>query len=174
MLLTLLFILKIILVAAIIGLIAVIVWIWRKSLLFRPKITPTKTLNYIKTIKITEGKYRQIVKHREMIQKKWNKLLEKIKSDDERDLRLAIIEADSLVDEILKEHGHPGRDMGERLKSIHPAEIDNLNDLWEAHKIRNRLAHEADFHLPLEEAKKTIEIYHKTMEELLNIELELI
>ena len=29
-------------------------------------------------------------------------------------------------------------------------------------KIRNRLAHEADFHLPIEEAQRLIEIYHKS------------
>lgn len=168
------FILKIILIIFIIGLIAVIIWIWMKSLPFRPKLTPSETLNLLKVMKVSDNKYRQIIKHREAIQGKWNKLLEKIKSNDERDLRLAIIEADSLVDEILKEHGHQGNDMGERLKSIHPSEIDNLNDLWEAHKVRNKLAHEADFYLPADEAKKIIEIYHKTIEELLNIELELI
>ena len=49
---------------------------------------------------------------KEKLLKKWSKLLEKIKSNDERDLRLAIIEADSLVDEILKVMAHPGKDMG--------------------------------------------------------------
>lgn len=167
-------ILKIIFVILIVALIAAIIWLWKKSLPLRPKLTPFQTLNLLKVMKVTDGRYRQIIKHREKIKKKWTKLMEKIKTNDERDLRLAIIEADSLVDEILKEHNHPGSDMGERLKSIHPSEIDNLNDLWQAHKIRNRLAHETDFHLPLEEAKKIIGIYHKTMEELLNVELELI
>jgi NOL1/NOP2/fmu family ribosome biogenesis protein len=64
--------------------------------------------------------------------------------------------------------------MGERLKSIHPSEISNLNNLWEAHKIRNRLVHEVGFILSLDESKRLIEIYHKTIEELLNVELELI
>ena len=172
--LTYLFAFKLFFIFVIVVLIAVIIWFWAKSLPFRPKLTPTETLDLLKVVKVKDGKYRQIIKHREIIHKKWNKLLERIKSGDERDLRLAIIEADSLVDEIFKEHGHPGEDMGERLKSIHPSEIDNLNDLWEAHKIRNRLAHEADFHLPADEAKRIIGIYHKTIEELLNIELELI
>lgn len=155
-------------------LVIAIIWLMVKSLAFRQKLNPSETLNLLKGLKVTDGKYRQIIKHRELINKKWSKLLERIKSGDERDLRLAVIEADSLVDEILKEHGHPGQDMGERLKSIHPSEMDNLNDLWEAHKLRNRLAHEADFHLPIDEAKKIIGIYHKTIEELLSIELELI
>jgi hypothetical protein len=166
--------LQIILIVLILALVIAIVWLMVKSLVFRQKLNPSETLNLLKGLKVTDGKYRQIIKHRELINKKWSKLLERIKSGDERDLRLAIIEADSLVDEILKEHGHPGDDMGERMKSIHPSEMDNLNNLWEAHKVRNRLAHEADFHLPIDEAKKIIGIYHKTIEELLNIELELI
>jgi len=158
----------------IVGLIALIVWFWVKSLPFRPKLNPSETLNLIKVLKVSEGKYRQVIKHRELIHKKWSKLLERIRSGDERDLRLAIIEADSLVDEVLKEHGHPGNDMGERMKSIHPDEFKNINELWEAHKIRNRLAHEADFHLPIPEYKKIIEIYHGVLEELLSRELEMI
>ena len=166
--------LQIILIILILALVIAIIWLTAKSSVFRQKLNPSETLNLLKGLKVTGGRYRKIIKHREIIHKKWNQLLEKIKSGDERDLRLAIIEADSLVDEILKEHGHPGEDMGERLKSIHPSEINNLNSLWEAHKVRNKLAHEADFHLSAEEAKKIIEIYHKTIEELLNIELELI
>ena len=166
--------LQIILIVLILVLVAAIIWLMVKSLVFRQKLNPSETLNLLKGLKVTDGKYRQIIKHRELINKKWNKLLERVKSGDERDLRLAIIEADSLIDEILKEHGHPGNDMGERMKLIHPSEIDNLNDLWEAHKLRNRLVHEADFHLSINEAKRIIGIYHKTIEELLSIELELI
>ncbi len=169
-----LFILQIIIIIFILGLLVVIAWFWVKSLPFRPKLTPSETLNLLNVLKVTDGKYRQIIKHRELIHKKWNKLLEKIKSGDERDLRLAIIEADGLVDVLLKEHGHPGEDMGERLKSIHPSEFGNINELWEAHKIRNRLVHEADFHLDAGEYKRIIGIYHRVLEELLLRELELI
>lgn len=166
--------LQIILGILITGLIVISAWLWVKSLSFRPKLNPSETLNLLKVLKVTDGKYRQIIKHRELIHKKWNKLIERIKSGDERDLRLAIIEADVLVDEVLKEHGHPGSDMGERLKSIYPNEFSNINELWEAHKIRNRLVHEADFHLSIQEYKRIIEIYHRVLEELLSRELELI
>ena len=166
--------LQIILIVLILVLVIAIIWLMVKSLVFRQKLNPSETLNLLKGLKVTDGKYRQIIKHRELINKNWSKLLERIKSGDERDLRLAIIEADSLVDEILKEHGYPGNDMGERMKSIHPSEIDNLNDLWEAHKLRNRLVHEADFHLQAVEYKKIISIYHEVLEELLSRELELI
>lgn len=166
-------VLKIVVVVLLAGLLTGILVLFVKSLRFRPKLKILQGLNFSRT-SVSDGKYREIMRQREVIRKKWEKLLEKIKSGDERDLRLAIIEADSLVDEILIQHGHPGKDMGERLKSIHPSEIENLDDLWEAHKIRNRIAHESDFHISLAESKKVISIYHKILKDLLSKELELV
>ncbi len=173
MILTIIFLIKIIIVVSILSFIGLIVFFGIKSLPFRQKLTISETLDFLKVLRVTDKKYSQIMEKRKIIEEKWSKLLEKIKSNDERDLRLAVIEADSLVDEILKSHNHPGKDMGERLKSLHSGELEFIDDLWEAHKIRNRLAHEADFHLPAEEAQRLIEIYHKILEELLSKELEI-
>lgn len=167
-------ILKIIVVGIMAGLLVGIFVLLFKALPFRPKFKVLQALNFSKKSQVSDVQYQMIMRHRELIRKKWEKLLEKIKSGDERDLRLAIIEADTLVDEILIQHEHPGKDMGERLKSMHPGEIENLDDLWEAHKIRNRIAHESGFHITAEEAKKIINIYHKTLKDLLEREVELV
>lgn len=169
------FTVQIILVILILALIAAITFIVSKLLPFRPKLDPVKTLHLMKVIKVTDGHYRKIMHHRNIIHKKWEKLVEeKIKKGNENDLRLAIIEADTLIDEVLKEHNYPGNDMGERLKSIHPYEYKCLDDLWRAHKIRNRIAHDSDFHLTIEESKEVLAVYHQALEELLSKELELI
>src|SRR3989344_6599403 len=145
-----------------------------KSSRFKPKLKIAEAFNFQKTISSNSGRYREILEKRENIRKKWEKITEEIKSGSERDFRLAIIELDGLVDQILIAHGHPGEDMGERLKSIHPNELSNLNALWEAHKIRNLLAHEPDFHISANEAKKVTETYHQILEDLLSKELELV
>lgn len=165
---------QIIFAILILVLIAAIVFVILKLLPFRPKFDPAKTLHLMKVIKVTDGYYRKIIHHRNVIHKKWEKLVEKIKDGNESDLRLAIIEADTFVDDVLKEHNYPGNDMGERLKSIHPYEYKCLDDLWRAHKIRNRIAHDSDFHLTIDEAKEVIAVYHRALEELLSKELELI
>ncbi|MBI4993542.1 hypothetical protein HZC33_01100 [Candidatus Wolfebacteria bacterium] len=170
---TIIAVVKIFLIISIIGLIAAIVWLWIKSLPLRYKLTPSETLDYIKTMQVSEGKYRKIIKQKEVSSKKWKNLLEKIKSGDERDYRLAIIEADSIIDELLIAYDHPGEDMGERLKSLNEYEMENLNGLWQAHKIRNKLAHEADLVLPVDEMKKIIGLYHKALEELLSKKIEI-
>ena len=145
-----------------------------KALRFRPKLKIMDAFNFRKSISSGGGRYREVLEQRKKIREKWEKITEAIKFGSERDFRLAIIELDSLVDQILIAHGHPGEDMGERLKSIHPNELSNLNALWEAHKIRNRLAHEPDFHISANEAKKVTETYHQILEDLLSKELELV
>lgn len=166
--------LKFVLISGIGIIILAIIYLCVKALPFRPELSFLPSSNFLKNL-FSGNKYRgSVIRHREHIHKKWDKIISVIKSNDERDLRLAIIEVDSLIDEILKEHGHPGHDMGERMKSIHSGEFSNLDDLWMAHKTRNRLVHEAGYKISKEEAKKIIAIYHKCMEDLLDIELEFI
>jgi hypothetical protein len=58
---------------------------------------------------------------------------------------LAIIDADKLVDNVLKKANVRGESMGERLRAVEKLVPRNVyNDMWEAHKIRNRLVHEID------------------------------
>ncbi|MFH1551853.1 MAG: hypothetical protein ABIC36_03180 [bacterium] len=98
--------------------------------------------------------------------KKWESILEKLETKDENAYKMAVIEADNMVDNMLKATGYQGEDMGERLKQITSAQLANINELWEAHKVRNRLAHETDFHLSHGQAKRAIEIYQRALENL--------
>ena len=103
----------------------------------------------------------------EMRMNKWDEIQKKIDSENSSDWKMAIIEADSLVDEIIKGIGYKGEDLGERLKNIEPSDFENLQNVWEAHKIRNKIAHEADvFQLTKEEAKEALEKYRKALREL--------
>lgn len=87
-------------------------------------------------------------------------------SDNPNDWKLAIIEADVVLDDILKKKGYPGGSLGERLKSISSGQLSTLNDAWEAHKIRNQIAHGgADFVLTKRIASETIMRYQRVFEE---------
>lgn len=89
-----------------------------------------------------------------------------IASDNPNDWKLAIIEADILLDETLKDRGYAGASLGERLRSISPAQLQSLNDAWEAHKVRNQIAHEgADFVLTERLARETIARYRRVFDE---------
>ena len=93
-------------------------------------------------------------------------VLTHIDSDNPNDWKLAIIEADIILDDILKKQGYAGNSLGERLKSISSEQLKSLNDAWEAHKVRNRIAHDgADFVLTHRIAQETIVRYQKVFTE---------
>ncbi len=90
-----------------------------------------------------------------------------IGSDNPNDWKLAIIEADIILDEALKKMGYGGTSLGERLRSISPNQLSTLDIAWQAHKIRNQIAHGgADFVLTHKMAEDTIKHYRQVFTEL--------
>jgi len=98
--------------------------------------------------------------------KKWQAIMDRLEKENESDDKLALIEADNIFDDLLKKIGYEGNDMGERLKQITKAQLANIDELWQAHKVRNRIAHEQDFKLTHAQAKRAVEIYQRAMEDL--------
>ncbi len=83
------------------------------------------------------------------------------------DWRQAIIEADIMLDEALQQAGYRGADLGERLKSISTKDLATLQDAWEAHKVRNQIAHLGSaYPLSQTEAQRTIARYKAVFREL--------
>lgn len=98
---------------------------------------------------------------------RWQNIKDRIESVNPAEWRIAIIEADSIIEEIIKRIGYEGENLGDRLKKIEPSDFYSLDEVWEAHKIRNRIAHEGDmFKLTKEEAEKVISMYEKALKEL--------
>lgn len=96
----------------------------------------------------------------------WRKILSQGSSDSENDRKIALVAADSLIEKILDLAGYSGDNLGERLKQIEPSDLDSLDALWEAHKIRNRIAHEAGYTLSREDALRALADFEKTLSEL--------
>jgi len=96
----------------------------------------------------------------------WQQIKMKLRLGDEANLELAITEADKILDELFKISGYQGKNMDERLKQIGPAQLSNISDIWSAHKIRDRISQEPDFHINKQEAELIINIYKKSFQEL--------
>jgi hypothetical protein len=97
---------------------------------------------------------------------KWKKIQELINSDIESNWRQAIIEADIMLDELLTVSGYHGDSIGEKLKTVEPSDFLTLDSAWEAHKVRNRIAHDgASFELNEREAKQTIARFEAVFKE---------
>ncbi len=97
---------------------------------------------------------------------RWLKIVDHIGSKNPSDWRLAILEADIILDEMLSKMGYHGQTLSDKLKSVGEGEFQSLNSAWEAHKIRNAIAHEgSDFLISEREAKRIIGLYEQVFKE---------
>jgi hypothetical protein len=93
---------------------------------------------------------------------RWSKTLNYLFSQHASDWKLAIIEADSMLEELLGTLGFKGDNLGDKLKSANQESFPNLSTAWEIHTVRNRIAHEGlAFELSHHEAKRIIALYEK-------------
>ena len=97
--------------------------------------------------------------------KGWAKIQKSLRLGDEASLKLAIIEANAILDELLKISGYVGKNMDERLKQLDSSKLSNLSDVWSAHKVCQRIILEKDFHINKQEAELIINIYKKSFQE---------
>ena len=98
--------------------------------------------------------------------KKWDEIQKHIASMNSSDWRMAILEADILLYEMLDQMGYDGDTVAEKLKVIESSDFSNLDSAWRAHKVRNTIAHEgASYELSHEQAQNTIDLYRKVFEE---------
>ncbi len=97
---------------------------------------------------------------------RWNYIRQLIESPQESDWRSAIIEADIMMDEMLSKIGLEGNSIGDKLKGANPAHFHTLQDAWEAHKVRNDIAHEGSaYQLSPNLAYRTIGRYENVFKE---------
>lgn len=98
---------------------------------------------------------------------RWMEVQAHIDSANPNDWKLAIIEADIMLGQVLNEKGYAGASIGEQLKSASVQNFRTLQDAWDAHKVRNQIAHEgSDFVLTNRLARETIEKYKKVFAEM--------
>jgi hypothetical protein len=88
---------------------------------------------------------------------KWAIVEAHMASGSEAEWRLAILEADNMLADLLKTLPIAGIDVGEKLTNADRKYFRSLEDAWEAHKVRNRIAHDgSDFLVTEHLARKTI------------------
>lgn len=102
----------------------------------------------------------------EIIAGPWLEVQKKIASSNPSDWNLAVIQADSIFDSVLKDMNLAGETMGDRLKNLDLSKLASLNDVWEAHKLRNRIAHETERVLTHEETLRAVGLFEKGLREL--------
>jgi len=98
---------------------------------------------------------------------RWEQVQAYVRSDNPNDWKQAVIEADIMLGEVLHEMGHGGLTIAEQLKSASNSSFSTIQDAWDAHKIRNRIAHEGvNFNLTQNIAKEAVYKFQRVFEEL--------
>ena len=97
---------------------------------------------------------------------RWEHIASLMDSKEPASWRQAIIEADIVLDEMLTRQGYSGANVGDKLKQVEPSDFDTLQDAWEAHKVRNQIAHAGmEFDLSETLARRTIARYESVFRE---------
>ncbi|MEO5927449.1 MAG: hypothetical protein ABIO72_01975 [Patescibacteria group bacterium] len=103
---------------------------------------------------------------REQVAERW-KTIRQTSQQGQMGAKLAVMEADTLLDSALKSLLMPGTTLGERLKMA-CYKYPKLKDVWWAHKIRNQLVHEATFQLSTRMAAQALDEFEKAFK-ILNL-----
>jgi len=98
---------------------------------------------------------------------RWAEVIRHMEAGDQNSLRRAIMEADIMLDDALTAHGYTGESVGEKMKQVSRADINSIDDAWEAHKIRNKIAHEgSSYELSDRDARRAINLYATFFKEI--------
>lgn len=95
-----------------------------------------------------------------LVRTEWEAVRNKIS----REPKHALIEADRLLDFVLKKRGYAGS-LGDKLKKAEDA-FSHADDIWKAHKLRNRVAHEVGFEVTEGEVRKAVSAYKQALWDL--------
>lgn len=76
----------------------------------------------------------------EKYREKWLTITQSV-TDDTGSMQLAVLHADKLFDQAMRERGIAGNTLAERLKNS-KSRFRNINAVWNAHKLRNQIAHD--------------------------------
>ncbi|HVU75885.1 MAG TPA: hypothetical protein VHD38_03590, partial [Candidatus Paceibacterota bacterium] len=99
-------------------------------------------------------------------QLRWNSIIERAQSDDEKAWRLAILEADIMLNELLDVLGFRGETMADKMKQVTRERFKTIDLAWEAHRVRNQIAHQGSImNLTSYEARRVITMYAQVFRE---------
>lgn len=72
----------------------------------------------------------------------WQEVQKLIQSENTSDWNMAVLRADTLLDDVLQYLGYEGATVKERLDTVDPFSVPSLDRLWSAHRLRNAIAHD--------------------------------
>ena len=97
-------------------------------------------------------------------QARWEKIKRRLVSEDDKDYKLSIIEADREIEALLRGLSYKGENLGEILDSIPNGQMGGVEEAKQAHLVHNRVIHDENLVLSRKEAREAMENYEKVLE----------
>ena len=95
--------------------------------------------------------------------KKWERIKKRTASGTEADYKLAIIDADDLLAEVLDARGYEGKDFKETIEKASRLLSSISGDILAAHEVRNSIVYSPDYKISTEQAKKILDTYESAV-----------
>lgn len=108
-----------------------------------------------KTTFLNKEKYRSL----------WLEIENGLISDQQQSFQMTVLNADKLLGQALEELGVRGTTMGERMKTFGSG-FSNQNQIWQAHKIRNKIAHEANVQLNFKQVQALLKCFKQALKDV--------
>jgi hypothetical protein len=103
--------------------------------------------------------------NRDKYQAQWLSIENSLSRDNEAASHMAVLNADKLLDQALRDRRYKGEKMADRMKSAKSV-WHNENHVWAAHKLRNQLAHEASVQVSYDTVLRALSAYKQALKDL--------
>ncbi len=100
------------------------------------------------------------------LDKSWGEVVKQARNEKEAERKLAVIEADDMINSALSQIGYEGETLVDKLEGLNKEIIPNIEEITEAHKKRRDIAYDPNRGLSKEEAEKIISTYEETFKDL--------
>ncbi len=97
------------------------------------------------------------------LSRRWGKIKKRTETLQETDFKLAIIDADDLLVEILESRGYNSKNVEDAIRKTGKLIMPNQEEVLRVHEVRNSIVYNPAFKLTGEVGKKTLDIYEQAI-----------
>ena len=100
------------------------------------------------------------------IAREWRKIEKRFEAGGEYNYKLAVIEADDLLRDILAEKGYKGKSFDESISKASKFQLPNMEEIMDAHKKRNLMVHDPNYKPEKENVSRLLKVYERGIKNL--------
>jgi len=97
------------------------------------------------------------------LSKQWDRIKKRTESKSDSDYKLAIIDADDLLAEVLDSRGYDGDNFEDSINKAGKLIAPILDEVMKAHEVRNLIVYNPDYKLSADQAQKILNTYESAI-----------